>query len=86
MYMVSPYLDFPSGIRSFFKKNPYQALEIKENYQKTKLKTKKYKPVTDKEEYPLVQENHLESTENKNKHHRKLKAAKCFKNTVPTPC
>lgn len=43
---------------------------------------KKYKPVTDKEEYPLVQENHLESTENKNKHHRKLKAAKCFKNIV----
>lgn len=49
------------------------------------FKNKKYKPVTDKEEYPLVQENHLESTENKNKHHRKLKAAKCFKNTVPTP-
>lgn len=28
---------------------------------------KKYKPVTDKEEYPLAQENHLESMENKNK-------------------
>lgn len=34
MYMVSPYLDFLSGIRIFFKKNLYQALEIKENYQK----------------------------------------------------
>lgn len=29
--MVSPYLDFLSGIRIFFKKNLYQVLEIKEN-------------------------------------------------------
>jgi len=34
---------------------------------KQKQTNKKYKPVTDKEEYPLAQENHLESTENKNK-------------------
>lgn len=48
---------------------------------------KKYKPVTDKEEYPLAQENHLESMENKNKQkkHRKFKVAKCFKNIVPKP-
>lgn len=31
MYMVSPYLDFLSGIRILFKKNVYQVLEIKEN-------------------------------------------------------
>lgn len=38
---------------------PFRSLKTKTN--------KKYKPVTDKEEYPLAQENHLESTENKNK-------------------
>lgn len=41
---------------------PFRSLKTKTN--------KKYKPVTDKEEYPLAQENHLESTENKNRQKR----------------